>query len=99
MISYSEEELYNLTRTSTDFDCLPRGTQVEELVRFIINSGNSEFLIEDLKNLFMKSNLKSTRTGKLVKPSSCQLSISVDKLIANNRINVVKDIDVYKVKH
>ena len=90
MINYSEEELYNLTKSSTDFDCLPRSTQIEGLVRFIINSGNNEFLIEDLRILFMKAKLKSPRTGKAIRVYNGQLIMSLDKLINNNRINLIK---------
>lgn len=98
MINYLVDELYNLTKYSTDFDCLPMGTKIEEFVKFIIKSGNNEFSIDDLRDLFLKSKLKSPRAGKIINPKPYQLIKQIDRLISNNKINVVKEGYIYKVK-
>lgn len=99
MINYSEDELYNLTKPSTDFDCLPMGIKVEEFVKFIIRSGNNEFSIDDLRELFLKSKLKSPRTGEIINPKPYQLTKQVDRLISNNEISVIKEENIYKIKN
>lgn len=98
MINYLDSELCNLTKSSTDFDCLPMGIKIEEFVKFIIKSGNNEFLVDDLIHLFIKANLKSPRTGKVINPNAYKLTQQIDRLILNNIINIVKEDEVYKVK-
>lgn len=97
MINYSEDELYNLTKPSTDFDCLPMAIKVEEFVNFIIRSGNNQFSIDDLRELFSKSKLKSPRTGKVINPTPYQLDNQVDRLILNGKISDNKDDNTYKI--
>lgn len=96
LIGYS---LYDLTKSSTDFDCLPMGIKVKELLKFIIRSGNNEFLIDDLKELFSKSNLKSPRTGRVINPTQHQLNDQIDRLIRNNEISVIKIYNIYRIKN
>lgn len=98
MISYSEDELLRFTKKkSTDFDCIPRGTQVMIFAEFILASNNRCFSAEDIKSLFDKAKLCSPRTGKLISPSIVQLQKYIDRFIEKGKLPVIKEANNYKL--
>lgn len=98
MILYLENKLFEMTKSSTDFDCMPRGTQIENFIKFIIKSGNNNFTVEDIRELFIKANMKSPRTSKVIKPTRSQIKNQIERIIAKEMTFIRKEADeVYNV--
>lgn len=97
VVSYCEEELFYFTKPTTDFDCLPRETQIIIFVEFLLNSGNSCFNEGDIVNLFEKVQLKNPRTDKFILPTSEKIKQFIERLILKGKLPIINDGENYKL--
>ncbi len=78
--------LDQLTASPNDFDCIPRGTQVELYIEKLRERGISQFTAMDLVEIFATAAMKSPRSGKKITLSRRKATEYLDKLVASGKL-------------
>lgn len=98
MMNYSEEELNRFTKLSTDFDCLPRETQIIIFVEFLLYQGNTLIKPDEVLELFNKVDLRVPSSGKSIRINTLQIEKYIDRLIAKGRLPLLRvDEETYRL--
>lgn len=90
---------YILSDRNIDFDCHSIRMQVELLITVLYYYDTVFFSVQDIICIYRKLNLKSSRSGKLIMPSSEQVAEYCNKISVSNiyNINLMYSNGIYKI--
>lgn len=84
------EALEELTRSSTDFDCIPRSLQVKFFVEFLASQGNDIFSCQEISEMFVKADMKSPCSDRKIRCSGTKVRKYLEMLVRWGDLNIQK---------
>ena len=70
-----------------DFDCLPFGSQIRDIISMYYYYGIKIFTVDDIKEFYKIMQIPSARRDTIRKPSNTQIQKAIDKIENIHSIN------------